>query len=78
MAKDHMTAATRRRSGADCLAKKAARPHPAILALARLIGRQMAREHHAARRAANDNRPADQANAASPGDSAGPGIPDTS
>lgn len=55
MAKDHMTAATRRRSGADCPAKKSPKTHPALLALARLIGRGMAREHFAAMTAANDN-----------------------
>jgi hypothetical protein len=34
-------------------------PHPAVLMIARLLGRQMAREAFDARQAANDNPPAD-------------------
>jgi hypothetical protein len=33
-------------------------PHPAVLMIARLLGRQMAREAFKARQAANDNPPA--------------------
>lgn len=34
-------------------------PHPAVLMIARLLGRQMARDAFEARQAANDNPPAD-------------------
>lgn len=51
--------------------------HPAVLALARLIGRQMAREDFAALPASNDNRTPCGAGAAPPGNVM-PGAPDTS
>lgn len=35
-------------------------PHPAVLMIARLLGRQMAREAFEPRQAANDNPPTDE------------------
>ena len=67
MAEDNGTVAERGRSGADGLAKKSPKTHPALLALARLIGRGMARERCAATAAANDN-----AGRGPPDDSAAP------
>ncbi len=77
MAEDRMPVDHKRHGKHDIeiIEKQKPRTHPAVLALARLIGRQMAREHFAALQAANDNR---TFSAAPPGQHETGGNPDTS
>nr|WMC96101.1 hypothetical protein RAR13_22435 [Aminobacter aminovorans] len=76
MAEDNMTAADARHS----LSERTDRPktHPAILALAWLIGRGMARERFAEATDANDVSKPRAPKAEPPGERAGDGNSDTS
>lgn len=79
MAEDPVTAPTERRESRKRPQQQhACRTHPAVLALARLIGRSMARERFAATTAGNDNETPRPALSEPPGASTGNGITDTS
>lgn len=62
----------------DPVQRQSGRTHPAVLVLARLIGRSMARERFAATTAGNDNETRRPAPSEPPGASTGNGITDTS
>ena len=77
MAEDTVPVVRRRHGKDDAECTNRPKTHPAVLALARLIGRQMAREHFEALAAANDNSAPRHTGAAPPGNAMS-GAPDTS
>jgi hypothetical protein len=80
MAEDRMPVKPKRHTNheVEITKRQKQKTHPAVLALARLIGRQMAREHFAALQAANDNRASCHPAADPPGQHETFGKPDTS